>query len=94
MTEIIDKIVKYGGVAISAHVDTDKGLFNESNGKSLDQVLDNPNIYAMELRDNGCQKPPLYDKKGLEWTAVRWSDTHNFGDKNKKFGNDESVTSM
>ena len=43
-------------------------------------MLENKNIYAMELRDSEYQKPQLYTDKKVEWTEVNGSDTHSFSD--------------
>ena len=79
ITEVVDEIAKWGGIPIPAHVDKKKGLFQLS-GQTLEQVLENENIYAMELRDSEYQKPQLYTDKKVEWTEVNGSDAHSFGD--------------
>ena len=78
LTEVVDEIVKKGGVPIPAHVDKEKGLFEAMHGNSLEQALDNPNIYAMELRASDYPKPQLYVEKKRQWTEVKGSDIHNF----------------
>ena len=75
LTEVIDSIVQVGGIAIPAHVDRDKGLFS-IEGQSLQQVLEKPNIYAMELCDENFSKPALYKSTKTDWTEVRGSDFH------------------
>ncbi len=79
ITKVVDEIAKREGIPIPAHVDKKKGLFQLS-GQTLEQVLENENIYAMELRDSECQKPPSYTEKKVEWTEVNGSDTHSFSD--------------
>ena len=79
ITEVVDEIAKWGGIPIPAHVDKKKGLF-QLLGQTLEQVLKNENIYAMELRDSEYQKPQLYTDKKVEWTEINGSDTHSFGD--------------
>lgn len=79
VTEVINKIAKQGGIAIPAHADKDKGLFESS---SLRNVLENKNIYAVELCDENYEKPQLYTEMKAQWTEVRGSDTHNFRSKN------------
>ena len=78
ITEVVDAIAERGGIAIPAHVDGEKGLFKTMSGESLGQVLDNPNIYGMELWDSNYQKPRLYIDRKLQWTEVKGSDTHDF----------------
>ena len=77
-TDIINEITKLGGIPIPAHVDGPKGLFVQFPGSALEKVLDNKNIYAMELRDSNYQKPQLYIDEKLEWTEIRGSDVHDF----------------
>ena len=79
VAEVIDVIAERGGIAIPAHADKDKGLFESS---SLGQALENKNIYAVELCDENYEKPQEYTKKKAQWTEVRGSDTHNFRSKN------------
>ena len=52
------------------------------SGSTLEQVLDNPNLYAMELHDEGFPKPQLYLDKKLNWTEICGSDVHNFRSSN------------
>ena len=79
ITEVVDEITKWGGIPIPAHVDKKKGLFQLS-GQTREQVLENENIYAMELRDSEYQKPQWYEDKKVGWTEVKGSDTHSFSD--------------
>ena len=81
-TEIINEITKLGGIPIPAHVDGPKGLFVQLPGSALEKVLDNKNIYAMELCDSNYEKPQLYIDKKLEWTEIRGSDVHDFSQEN------------
>ena len=81
ITEVVDKITERGGIPIPAHADKEKGLFRQFQGLTLEQVLKNENIYAMELRDRNYQKPQLYRDKKVEWTEVNGSDTHSFSDE-------------
>ena len=85
VTEVIDAIARLDGIPIPAHVDQPKGLFEQLQGPTLEQVLDNPNIVAMELRDDTYIKPQVYSEKKRQWTEVRGSDTHNF--RGPSFGN-------
>ena len=77
LTEVIDVITEYGGIPIPAHVDKTTGLF-EDNGLTLQQILRNQNIYAIELRDSNYQKPQLYIDEKLQWTEIIGSDVHDF----------------
>ena len=84
ITEVVDAIVGHGGIAIPAHVGQEKGLFEQLHGPTLDQVLENPDIHAMELWDDNYPMPYSYSVKKLQWTKVRGSDTHNF--RQRTFG--------
>ncbi len=81
LSEVVNIVHERGGIAIPAHADQDKGLLKLA-GATLEQALDNPNLYAMELRDEGFLKPQLYRDKKLNWTEICGSDVHNF-----RFGN-------
>lgn len=78
LTDVINQIVKAGGIPIPAYADQKKGLFKAMKGSPLEQVLNTSHIYAMELHDDKFQKPEIYKKKKLQWAEVRGSDTHNF----------------
>ena len=80
ITEVVNEIEKRDGIPIPAHADKKKGVFFQLQGLTLEQVLENRNIYAMELRDNNYQKPQLYTDKKVQWTEVNGSDTHSFSD--------------
>ena len=75
LTEVIDSVVQVGGIAIPAHVDREKGLFS-IQAQSLRQVLENSNIYAMELCDENFSKHELYTSTKTDWTEVCGSDFH------------------
>ena len=77
-TEIINEITKLEGIPIPAHVDGPKGMFVQLTGSGLEKVLDNKNIYAMELCKSSYQKPQLYIDKKLELTEIIGSDVHDF----------------
>ncbi len=81
VSEVVDIIIEHGGIAIPAHADKDKGLF-ELKGTALEPLLDNKKINAMELCDKNYEKPPLYRDKKIQWSEVLGSDTHNFRSKN------------
>ena len=79
VTEVVNAVAEQGGIPIPAHADTANGLF-KLQGLTLDNAMDNPNLYAMELCDTDYQKPQLYTDMKVRWTEVRGSDTHNFSD--------------
>lgn len=78
VTEVVNVIAQHGAIAIPAHVDRRNGLFERLHGPTLEQVLDNVNLYAMELAEDSYEEPQLYKERQLQWTKVRGSDTHNF----------------
>ncbi len=82
ITEVINEIVEREGIPIPAHVDKTRGLFVEITRTTLQQILDNENINAMELCDSNYQKPPAYTIGKIQWTEIRGSDTHNFNADN------------
>lgn len=75
--DAVDEIVKLGGIAIPAHCDGEKGLFQEEKGNSLELILDNDNIYAAEMLNKDCDKPQLYIDKKIKWCRVLGSDAHH-----------------
>ena len=82
ITEIVNEIAERGGISIPAHVDKTRGLFVETTGTTLQQILDNKNIYAMELCDSNYQKPQLYINEKLQWIEISGSDVHDFSTDN------------
>lgn len=75
--EVIDEIVRSGGLAILAHVDQASGLFTVFSGNTLEQVLDNKCVFAMEVTDLAQEKPQLYIGKNLNWAEVLGTDSHH-----------------
>lgn len=76
-TEAVNEIVRRGGIAIPAHVDESKGLFNEFSGTTLQQALECEPIMAMEIMEKSVSKPQLYLARKLKWTEVLGSDAHH-----------------
>ena len=77
ITEVVDEIAERGGIPIPAHADKRRGLF-KLTGLTLQQILENENIDAIELWDSNYQKPQLYIDEKLQWTEIRGSDVHDF----------------
>lgn len=77
VVEVINEIVRSGGLAIPAHVDQPSGLFKTSSGNTLAQVLNNSNVFAMEVTDLAQVKPQMYVSKALSWAEVIGSDSHH-----------------
>ena len=77
--DVVAEIVRRGGVAIPAHVDGPKGLFQEAAGQSLDQALRAKGVVAMELCDPEYIKPELFASTKAGWVEVVGSDAHTLG---------------
>ena len=85
--EVIDAVLKAGGIPIPAHVDGPKGLLRakkdntaslELDANTVKQVLENPGVLAMEVIDLLNPMPAIYEQLGLSWSKVLGSDCHNF----------------
>ncbi|EPS6139000.1 TrlF family AAA-like ATPase [Escherichia coli] len=75
--EVIDEIARSGGLAIPAHVDQASGLFTVCTGNTLEQVLDNKCVFALEVTDLAKAKPQLYIGKNLNWAEILGTDSHH-----------------
>ena len=75
--EVVQAIKATGGLAIPAHVDGPRGVFNALFGTTLEQVLGCMSIFAMEIVDPSQPKPQLYLDRKLGWTEVLGSDAHH-----------------
>ncbi len=80
LTEVVDEIAERGGIPLPAHTDKTRGLFKELEGLTLQQILENENIHAIELCNSNYQKPPLYTREKIQWTKIKGSDTHSCND--------------
>lgn len=76
LVQVIHEIQRWGGLAIPAHADKRKGLFNEVHGTDLETLLGSVELYAVEVCDKNYQTPELYTKRNLNWTRVLGSDSH------------------
>ena len=80
---IISKIIDFNGIAIPAHVDDEKGIFNELSGKTLEKILESEGIFSMEVIDRSSSKPELYTIRKMNWTEIIGSDSHSPYDSGK-----------
>ena len=80
ISEVVDQIAHHGGIPIPAHANGPKGLF-KIHTQTLSDVLNNENIYAMELIEAEVHTHQLYKDREVQWAEVRGSDTHNFSDE-------------
>ncbi|NNB05472.1 AAA family ATPase [Pseudomonas fragi] len=88
-TEVVQAIIKLGGLPIPAHADQSKGLLQLEEGShtravfdsnTLRQVLSQTGILAMEVVNRETAKPTVYTQSGVRWTEVIGSDCHSFKD--------------
>lgn len=75
VVQIVELIVEHGGIAIPAHVDQDRGLW-EVAGNTLEPVLTSNDVYAVEIADPSSDKPALYRQHAGHWAEVLGSDSH------------------
>lgn len=84
--KVVAEVRAAGGLAIPAHVDGAKGLLQLEEGtrkcqgdsKSVEQVLREPGILALEWVNDAGPKPALLDEIKLTFASVIGSDCHNF----------------
>lgn len=85
--EVVQAVLDAGAIPIPAHTDQAKGLLRLNSPDSLkpaidphtlEQVLDNTGILAMEVVSPATPKPDLYRQKKLNWAEVLGSDCHTF----------------
>lgn len=74
--QVVEEIIKKGGIAIPSHVDIDKGLFTEQEGVTLKSSLSQKEMLAIELCDPKFEKPQIYKELKLNLTEVAGSDCH------------------
>lgn len=75
LVQIVELVVERGGIAIPAHVDRDRGLW-EVPGNTLEPVLTSNHVYAIEIADPSSEKPALYRQHSGHWAEVLGSDSH------------------
>nr|WP_172686122.1 PHP-associated domain-containing protein [Staphylococcus epidermidis]AKQ51587.1 hypothetical protein [Staphylococcus epidermidis] len=73
----IDIIHEEGGIAIPAHVDKPKGLFEVEKGVTLEKSIKNENLLAIELCDTNYSKPQLYKGLDRKLAEIAGSDSHH-----------------
>ena len=85
--EVVEAVLNAGGVPIPAHVEADKGLLRvkaddsgkaEIDANTVQQILANQNIHAMEVVDRTVRKAALYEDAKVDWCEVLGSDCHSF----------------
>ncbi|MFH1096337.1 MAG: PHP-associated domain-containing protein [Candidatus Desantisbacteria bacterium] len=77
VTEVFAEIVKYGGIAIPAHVDEAKGLFQQiDDGNTLEKIFRDENVFCAEAVASTYKFPKKHDKMKSHWSRVVGSDAH------------------
>ena len=83
--EVVEAIVKHGGIPILAHVDGGSGAWSLS-GNSLTPLFETQGLYAIEVVNPASTKPTLYLQKNLSWAEVLGSDSHHpYGGDGSRF---------
>lgn len=75
--EVVNIIHQMKGLAIPAHVDMIRGLFEEEEGNSLKKCLTANGLLAMQVCNLEYVKPQIYNDMKLKFTEVAGSDSHH-----------------
>ena len=84
--EVVDVVLNRGGIPIPAHANSYKGLLRPTSegsrrtaldANTIGQVLNIPDILAMEVTVADFKKPELYLQRKLTWAEVLGSDSHH-----------------
>ncbi|WP_046226618.1 TrlF family AAA-like ATPase [Paenibacillus dauci] len=75
--DVINIIHSHGGIAIPAHVDGPKGLFEEEKGLSLETCLNAKGVLAIQVCNITYEKPQVYIDSKLNYTEISGSDSHS-----------------
>ena len=77
LSDVVEAVVSADGIPIPAHADKESGLFRETGGNTLKQVLECEDVFAVELMDPEYEKPQLYHAENPCWTEIIGSDSHH-----------------
>ncbi len=76
--DVVNEIIRAGGIAIPAHVDGRSGLFTQGvGGDTLKQALSCSGVFAMETMASDYSPPQSYHDKKIRWTNILGSDSHH-----------------
>ena len=75
--EVARTIRAHNGLAIPAHADLEKGILRSLSGVTLQTLLADNNLDAIELADSTCDKPAIYEQSGMDLAEVIGSDCHH-----------------
>ena len=90
--EVLEAVVRAGGIPIPAHTDAEKGLLRlqdvtsrraELDANTLRLIFNCRDIIAMEVVDQSKPKPALYEEARLSWSEVLGSDCHSLQGDNR-----------
>jgi len=84
--EVVARVLAAGGLAIPAHVDSDKGLLQVEPGTrkclmdatTVKQVLKEPGLLALEWTTSTSPVPMVLNELNLRFASVVGSDCHSF----------------
>lgn len=77
ITDVFQKIITFGGIAIPAHVDEDAGLFLKiTDGTTLDRIFRDSNVYCAEIVNPSYTFPSKHDELKAHWSSIAGSDSH------------------
>jgi len=76
LIEVLKKIDDFEGIPIPAHVDKKRGLFTETQGTTLKNIIKSPELYACELININYDLPELYKSEKAKWSFISGSDSH------------------
>lgn len=89
-SDVIKKILDFGGIPVPAHSDKEKGLLQVRPGTrecandagTIKQVLSNKQILAVEWVDKSLPMPDHVNKEAMHLVKVLGSDCHSFRENN------------
>ena len=75
--EVAQIIRERGGLAIPAHADSEKGIFERLDGETLRSLLSEDQLSALEIADPEFDEPEIYLQSGVKLARVLGSDCHH-----------------
>ena len=75
VVEAVEAIDRAGAIAIPAHADRERGLWQLS-GNALASLLRSDKLFAVEIVDS-ADKPAMYNEEKVRWAEVLGSDCHH-----------------
>lgn len=86
LVQVIEEVIRCGGIPIPAHVDSSKGLLRLVNGSKICALepamvklaLQSPGLLALEWASSTSTLPSIWDEVKPNLASVVGSDCHNF----------------